>query len=371
MKPQKGSSDVTRPLFTIPDTWAAQAQCPICDHKPMQAAHSPNAPDEMVCPQCGLSFEIEHGGSRIRLKDLPPQLRPLRDFLSDQWMPMKEVSGLIERKPSPPPQRSHSASLRGLSSAAAPTASAPANVQPVAQNPTPESASPSEPISNEELLDRARKLIALGNSPVKVRLIFEEGKFPLEQINVVMKEIEGVDRRQRQSASRGMWMMGSAAGLALLIFIGLGIYIVRSPQFQRPTATPAPTRPPISIDPAKILAPFISGGANPGSAPLPQNVLPNSGAPTAAAQPGSGPAASKCPTSPAEAAALFGGKANEWKPAEQFQGSWVFISPTATTIRIPTKMTGGYVRGGSTIDMIAVNGPTTLTNVNFATVTCE
>ena len=359
MKPQKGSSDVTRPLFTIPDTWASQAQCPICDHKPMQAANSPNAPDEMVCPQCGLSFEIEHGGSRILLKDLPAQLRPLRDFLSDQWMTMKEVSGLIERKLTFPPQPS----------AAALAASAPANVQPVTQNPTPESASPSAPIPNEELLDRARKLIALGNSPAKVRSIFEEGKFPSEQIETVMKGIEVADRKQRQSASRSIWMFSSVGGLALLVFIGLSIYIIRSPQFQRPTNTPAPTRPPFSIDPAKILAPFISGGA--GAAPLPQNVLPNSGAPTAAAQQGSGPAASKCPASPAEAAALFGGKANEWKPAEGFKGSWVFISPTATSIRIPAKMTGGYVRGGSTIDMIAVNGPATLTNVNFATVTCE
>ena len=360
MKPQKGSSDVTRPLFTIPDTWAMQAQCPLCDHKPMQAAHSPNAPDEMVCPQCGLSFEIEHGGSRIRLKDLPAQLRPLRDFLSDQWMTMKEVSELIERKPSPPPQPS----------AAARAASAPANVQPITPPLTAESASPSVALSNEELSDRARKLITLGNSPSKVRLIFEEAKFPSKQIETVMKEIEAVDRRQRESASRGMWMMSSAAGLALLIFIGLGIYIVRSPQFQRPTNTPAPTRPPFSIDPAKILAPFVSGSGA-GSAPLPQNVLPNSGAPTAAAQQGSGPAASKCPTSPAEAAALFGGKANEWKPSDQFPGSWIFISTTATSIRIPAKMTGGYVRGGSTIDMIAVNGPATLTNVNFATVTCE
>ena len=361
MKPQKGSFDVTRPLFTIPDTWAMQAQCPLCNHKPMQAAHAPNAPDEMVCPQCGLSFEIEHGGSRVRLKDLPPQLRPLRDTLSDQWLTMKEVSGLIERKPSPPLPRS----------AAAPSVSAPANVQPAAPASTAEAASPGEPISNEELSDRARKLIALGNSPSKVRSIFAEANFPAEQIEAVMKEIEAVDRRQRQSASRGVLMMGSAAGLALLVFIGLCVYIIRSPQFQRPTATPAPTRPPLSIDPAKILAPFISGGANPGSAPLPQSVLPNSGAPTAAAQQGSGPAASKCPTSPGDAAALFGGKANEWKPSDQFPGSWIFISTTATTIRIPAKMTGGYVRGGSTIDMIAVSGPTTLTNVNFATVTCE
>jgi len=336
-----------------------QAQCPICNHKPMQAAHSPNAPDEMVCPQCGLSFEIEHGGSRIRLKDLPAQLRPLGEYFSDQWMTMKEVSGLIERKPAPPPQPS----------AAAPAVSAPANVLPVAQTAAPESASPSEPISNEDLLDRARKLIALGNSPAKVRSIFEEGKFPPEQIDAVMKEIEAVDRQQRQSASRSIWLISSVGGLALLIFIGLGIYIIRSPQFQRPTATPAPTRPPLSIDPAKILAPFVSGGA--GAAPLPQNVLPNSGAPTAAAQQGSGPAASKCPTSPGEAAALFGGKANEWKPSDQFPGSWIFISTTATSIRVPAKMTGGYVRGGATLDMIAVNGPATLTNVNFATVTCE
>ncbi len=360
MKPQKGSSDVTRPLFTIPDTWAMQAQCPICNHKPMQAAHSPNAPDEMMCLQCGLSFEIEHGGSRVRLKDLPAQLRPLRDYLSDQWMTMKEVSGLIERKPSPPPQPS---ALRSA-------ASAPANVQLVASPSTAESASPSEPISNEELLDRARKLIALGNSPAKVRSIFEEGKFPPEQIDAVMKEIEAADRQQRQSASRSMWLISSAGGLALLVFIALGIYIIRSPQFQRPTATPAPTRPPLSIDPAKILAPFVSGSGA-GAAPLPQNVLPNSGAPTAAAQQGSGPAASTCPTSPGEAATLFGGKPNEWKPSDQFPGSWIFISTTATSLRIPAKMTGGYVRGGSTIDMIAVNGPATLTNVNFATVTCE
>lgn len=356
MKSQKGSSDVTRPLFTIPDTWAMQAQCPLCDHKPMQAAHSPNAPDEMVCPQCDLSFEIEHGGSRIRLKDLPAQLRPLRDFLSDQWMTMKEVSGLIERKLTFPPQPS----------AAASAVSAPANVQPITPPLTAEAASPSVALSNEELSDRARKLIALGNSPSKVRSIFEEGKFPSEQIETVMKEIEAVDRRQRQSASRSVWMISSVAGLALLVFIGLGIYVLRSPQFQRPTATPAPTRPPLSIDPAKILAPFVSGAAS-----LPQSLWPNSGAPTAAAQQGSGPAASKCPTSPGVAAALFGGKANEWKPSDQFPGSWIFISTTATSLRIPAKMTGGYVRGGSTIDVIAVNGPATLTNVNFATVTCE
>jgi hypothetical protein len=84
-----------------------------------------------------------------------------------------------------------------------------------------------------------------------------------------------------------------------------------------------------------------------------------------------GPPSAPCPTTSAQASALFGGPAGSWSFSHEEQG-WIFIlADKPTSIRIPDGMSAGYLVIGESLEMRSTLGPATVNNVNFIAVSCD
>lgn len=314
--------------FAIPDEWA-KGRCPVCNATPMQVVHTPDAPDQIVCGQCGLACEAEEGGSRIRPKKVPSQLGHRGQLAANMWMTVNE--------------------LRALASQSAKQT---------------EAASPVDP---EETVERAKKLYALGNSVSQIKTILENSKATPDQVEAALAEVTRLDRKKRERNQSSMWLMGSVGTVFFILIAGVAAVLVVRPELQPPTATPRPTSP-------------VSGQSLPGLPSLPNLpfTVPTDAVATVMAQPttgvqrGVGPQASNCPATPIGAAQLFGGKPDYWSENNDFGKAWVMIATgDPLTISVPANMSAGYIRMGEGLEMISVVGPATLTNVNFVTISCE
>lgn len=84
-----------------------------------------------------------------------------------------------------------------------------------------------------------------------------------------------------------------------------------------------------------------------------------------------GPPSAPCPTTSAQASALFGGPAGSWSFSHQEQGWILILADKPTSIRIPDGMSAGYLVIGETLEMRSALGPATVNNVNFIAVSCQ
>lgn len=317
-----------KPRFTIPDAWA-KGRCPVCNATPMQVVHSPDAPDQIVCGQCGLASEAEEGGSRIRPKKVPSELGHRGQLAANMWIAVNELRALARQSAKP-----------------AKPAEAPA------------------PVEVDDTVEQAKKLYALGNSLSQIKTILEGSKATPEQVEAALAEVTRLDRKKRERNQSSIWLIGSVGTAFFILVAGVAAVLVVRPELQPPTATPRPTSP-------------VSGQPLPGLPNLPFTVPTDAVAtvmaqPTTGVQRGVGPQASQCPATPIGAAQLFGGAPDYWSENNDYGKAWVMIATgDPLTISVPANMSAGYIRMGQGLEMISVVGPATLTNVNFVTISCE
>jgi hypothetical protein len=93
-----GQVDAIIPRFRLPDDWSGKGACPVClTPGQLRVQHHEAAPDWMVCGYCGTAFEVETGGTRIRLAAAPPALGQTALDLLNIWLAPSELPTLIER----------------------------------------------------------------------------------------------------------------------------------------------------------------------------------------------------------------------------------------------------------------------------------
>lgn len=350
-----GAMGKIAPRFSIPDEWA-KGQCPVCESTSLQVLHLSNVADQIACLQCGLSFEVEAGVShpRIRPKKVPPRLGHKSELAANTWLTAQELKALARQAAAASPSRP------SVSQVTPPEESSPVQVPLAPRIP----ASPStQPV--EEVVERAKKLYALGNSPSQIKTILEGSRTAPEAVMAAMGIVAQLDQRKRQSSQRAVWLgMGAVAVLLLALIGGAAVMALFSPS--PPTATP-------QFNVQSTSAPG-NGLALPG---LP-GVLPEGAVETVAAQPttavqrGVGPGISKCPVTPRAAAELFGGNADDWSQSQELGGSWVmFATGLAATVKVPANMSAGYFSTDGGLQMLTVLGPATLSNIGFVTISCE
>ena len=321
------------PRFEIPDAWAGKGQCPLCGAAGLQVRHVSGAPDRMTCVRCRAAFEVEPGGARIRLRDVP---LPLFAPLVGAWLTMAEVT-------------QQARSLVASAEKRSPPAPSPATDSP-----------PATPPVSRELIAKIQELRALGNSPRQIQAILDRSVSSPEEMQAALAEMARLERVKRAREGRTLWLVGSSVAVAIVLMIGAAWIVGLRNTSSAVTGTPgtplAPNLPPALL----TLIP-------PGVTVLP---APTVFVQTAAPAPGgsSGPVA--CPTIAVGAAKLFGGEASNWSYDSQSLG-WTFISTKPTTLNLPAGMYMGYVEFGASLSVTQVGGPATVGNVVFAAISCE
>jgi hypothetical protein len=89
------------PLPRIPTEWGPRIRCPLCSKQGLSVVSTPGAADRLKCPACGLSFEVEQGGQRLRLTGWPAGLPARPKLTGGAWVSMADLEA-VGRQPAAP-----------------------------------------------------------------------------------------------------------------------------------------------------------------------------------------------------------------------------------------------------------------------------
>jgi hypothetical protein len=230
-------------------------------------------------------------------------------------------------------------------------------------------------LPTDELLRRATGLLALGNTPARVQAALHNMGATPEQIEEVMAAVETRTRQKQRSDSQSLWWLGGAVGLVMLTLCG-----VATVSFLQPS------RPASAVDSATASA-LVTTQTTPQSqavqsllTAIPADLLPrqlptNVPADFMAATPvvvraSDSQSDASCPKDPYDAARLFGGVADSWTYDSSTYGWTMTHVGAGVEVTVPTGMTAGYMTIVDTIQMVRVEGPVTIANVNFIAISC-
>lgn len=229
-----------------------------------------------------------------------------------------------------------------------------------------------ERLSTEELKRRAAGLLALGNSPARIRAALEGLGASLDQIDEVMATIETRYKQKEQADSRLLWWLGGAASVLMGLIIFAVILLLEQPA--APTTNSNGTVVAGTLPPVQVQAQTLLPGLPPGLIPkeIPSDIPPDFMAATPVVIPNatSNGNAAKCPRSDIEAANVFGGEVEDWEYNSQSNGWSLTNVGSGVTITVPDGMVAGYMTIVDSIEMVSVDGPVTIENVNFIAISC-
>jgi hypothetical protein len=306
------------PRRDIPDAWAGNGRCPICGASGFSVVHLAGYADYFICRHCELSFEVEQGGKLVRLKHIPDDYEQIYDKLRFHWVELSAVRALaLQDRPTLNPQ------------------------QPKVEAAVPE---PSAPLTDDEVMNRALGMYRLGNKPKMIEVILLQAGAKPEQAAKAFARLKVMDgQAAKKQSAKFVWF---AAAAAVVILGGLGGLYFSGWFTARQEVASAPVSPP-----QELLLKQVQDR-------LPDSVIYKQG-----------PGPAECPTTPGEAARLFGGDAGTWERANAY--TWQMTNAERmVTLMIPDGMTVAYFKN-PTLEFVNGYGPLTITNVNLAMVTCE
>ncbi|PKO14765.1 MAG: hypothetical protein CVU39_13625 [Chloroflexi bacterium HGW-Chloroflexi-10] len=181
----------------FPDEWTRKARCPICQSGFLQIRRKNPKPNQIFCPNCGISFEIEKGGEHILLMEMPLNFP---EQLAHQWVTRAQIQAILRENQKSSPQLT------------IPASSGVKNVP--AANPL-----------RADAVRRARSLVEMGNPPDVIRKALAESlnltEFAIEEI---LNDAVAVNKnKQNQKRKKALIWLAATAACLLLGFIVLWI----------------------------------------------------------------------------------------------------------------------------------------------------
>ena len=179
----------------FPDTWGMNARCPVCKSRTMKVIHFDSAADQLQCPVCGVSFEVEEKGEHIFFTQTPMDLETQ---LKHHWVSRQELANEL-----------------GNRSLLLPSQQIPLEKE----NNKPKG----NPV-RAEAVRRARKLVELGNSPEVVRIALTESMHLTDHaIEEIISDAVNVHKMKQKERNKKYWIIagGALALVILLIFVAV------------------------------------------------------------------------------------------------------------------------------------------------------
>jgi hypothetical protein len=313
----------------LPKEWIHGTTCPVCGGINLDIERPTTGPDQFRCNACSTSFEVATNGLHVRLVNAPASIAKQT---CGQWLAPAEVRRLVFE-----------------CTAANQKNSLPAVIAPC---------------DLDELRTKAQQLHKLGNSIPSVALTLRKSFGATdEQVSTITAELTAMDEQHQRAG-----MTTLLVSFACLVVIGGLIAFFLSPlsaNAKQLLGVPVVDQKPAAAEPS-----FIDEGNIP--APL-RELIPEGARivkPLDIVVKGEKPRGvdSDCPSSPGEAARLFGSDMKGWTESDN---GWYLITTEPATIRVPEGMYGGYFVFSKQPEMRNVIGPAVMENVNFVAISCQ
>lgn len=299
----------TLPQNIIPPSWLYSMTCPVCSCATLTIKQIRSAADEFCCDECMTCFEISQDGQYIRLVTFPAYFP--QDFGSN-WMFPADIRKLVD-------------DIRRKKNL------------PVAGDEEQSTLTP------EKLIERGRKLHALGNNYPKIERTLREYKQArpedIEAALVVLK---------KELSSRGTFWF--AVGVSTIVILIVAIVTVVLVGMNKPAAGNEPA----SIFPAPLQSLLDNQIIK----------LPN----VRVVQYASDGANAKCPTQSANAAKLFGVDAKYWSVT---MTGWTMFSSEPKSVYVPKGMSAQYPVFREKPEWVGVTGPAQVIDTVYISITCN
>jgi hypothetical protein len=210
-------------------------------------------------------------------------------------------------------------------------------------------------LTNRDVYYKALELQDLGNDDETIAsLLFQAGATRYQVVGAVRKLKRELEQ-ERKKRQRFFLVMAGLSIFALVLIAG-GIWLTTQNQFQDEQIVEEP-----SEEQESLFLELLSEQAQPS--------VEDATAPQVEGGDASLSGSSSCPTTPAQAAELFGGSENVWTKESSYD-AWVMANTgLPVSLYVPARMVAGYMDLTS-MKMISVDGPVTIRNVNFAVITC-
>jgi hypothetical protein len=323
------SSLILSSKWEIPDSWAKNGHCPGCGAAQLKVTHLPDLPDYLSCTKCEIAFEVENEGRYIRLKYIPDALEFVDALFNHQWVEASKLAAIInEKRPPTPEKKTNSLEL----------------------------------FSEEEVWSRALRMYRMGNKPKMIQLMLIQSGMTQEQTDEIFVKLKKIAEQDAQRQNQKFWTVAGISLFFIVLAACSGIYMSGKLPILlgKITVTPLPT---VVDQPSTIskLLNLVPNNAKPGLGNLPDTKVDNN----------KGPGKAACPATPEAAAELFGGSPSIWRWDTSQLPSWQMISTgSSVNVSVPEGMVAGYLDNKS-FQMQSVNGPATISNVNFLVITCD
>jgi ribosomal protein S27E len=175
----------------FPDTWGMNARCPVCKSRTMKVIHFDSSADQLQCPVCGVSFEVEEKGEHIFFTQTPLDLEIQ---LKHHWVSRQELA--------------HELGNRS---------------QMVPSQQIPLEKGNNQPKGNPlraEAVRRARKLVELGNSPAVVRSALSESmQLTDHAIEEIISDAVNVHKMKQKESNKKYWVIAAGAIVIVILII--------------------------------------------------------------------------------------------------------------------------------------------------------
>lgn len=77
----------------FPEEWTNKVRCPICHSRYVEIQRFNAQPDQIHCPNCGVSFQIETKGNHIKFLETPINFY---EGMKNRWVTRNEVEEAVK-----------------------------------------------------------------------------------------------------------------------------------------------------------------------------------------------------------------------------------------------------------------------------------